>query len=163
MLEMKLAGKTKFHINLYSTIRPLLILSTYEKHCKGKSEENHAQHFIVFSTPPKSTVCAFRYAYLVKLVITPTRDPSGTYFPKKYLRYPSDMGIPAFSASLFPKREDAQISATPGSKLVPRAFAVEIKALRTRLVVQKKKVQEKKQQLFSQFQVEPLLGLKFQP
>ena len=60
-----------------------------------------------------------------------------------------------------PKRGDARITVTQGSKLVPRAFAVEIKALRARLVVQKSK--RKKQQLFSQFHVEPLLGLKFPP
>ena len=116
MLEMKLAGKTKFHINLYSTIRPLLILSTYEKHCKGKSEENHAQHFIVFSSPPKSTVCAFRYADLVKLVITPTRDPSGTYFPKKYLRYHSDMGIP------IPKTRGCPYLCDPGLQTRSQGF-----------------------------------------
>ena len=56
-----------------------------------------------------------------------------------------------------PKRGDAHITVTPGSKLVPRAFAVEIKANKA------KEKASTKQQLFSQFQIEPLLGLKFPP
>ena len=54
-----------------------------------------------------------------------------------------------------PKRGDALITVTPGSKLVPTAFAVEIKANEA------KEKASTTQRLFSQFQIEPLLGLKF--
>ena len=59
------------------------------------------------------------------------------------------MGVPAFWASPFPKRgDDGHITLTPGSKLVPRTFAVKIKALQTRSVAPPppdppKKAQEK--------------------
>ena len=55
-----------------------------------------------------------------------------------------------------PKLGDAHITVTPDSNLVPRAFAVEIKA-------NEAKEKSINKTIFQSVQIEPLLGLKFPP
>ena len=73
------------------------------------------------------------------------------------------MGIPAFWASLFPKREGAHIRCEIGLQTRSQGLCRRDKNPANEADCPKKKEEEEEKKLFSQFQEEPLLGLKFPP